>query len=352
MDETRADLMAIGDFSRATGLSVSTLRFYAESDLLRPAWVNPDSGYRYYEPDQLRQARLIGRLRAVDIPLPVVAEILGDPSSPRSSELIDSHWVSLEARMARAKAVLVSIHALINEQESVTMTMTTVDSAELKAACQQVQWAIYAGADAPPISGVLFALEDSVLRLAATNRSALAVANVPARGSGEGMGVTASGDLVRTLAIELPNEGSASVELGTDRVTVTSGGQEWSGAPLPADFPDYAPLVPSAATWEAVVESDNLSAALERLNNERFIRMTVSSDGLKVASTGGEDREQIEATVKGEGALSIGFDPALLAAAARSVGGQLQIWFGGPTAPVLLDAEGSSFAVVMPVRLG
>jgi DNA-binding transcriptional MerR regulator len=40
--------LTVGDFSRATHLSVKTLRHYHQVGLLQPATVNPDTGYRYY----------------------------------------------------------------------------------------------------------------------------------------------------------------------------------------------------------------------------------------------------------------------------------------------------------------
>ena len=42
--------MQIGRFARLTGLTVKALRHYDEIGLLRPAGVDPESGYRSYEP--------------------------------------------------------------------------------------------------------------------------------------------------------------------------------------------------------------------------------------------------------------------------------------------------------------
>ena len=56
------ELMTIGAFARACGLTASALRFYADSALLRPAVVDDVSGYRYYAPDQVAHATLIRQL--------------------------------------------------------------------------------------------------------------------------------------------------------------------------------------------------------------------------------------------------------------------------------------------------
>ena len=53
------DLLSLGAFSLFSGLSINALRHYDEVDLLRPASVDPATGYRRYQPGQIRQARLI-----------------------------------------------------------------------------------------------------------------------------------------------------------------------------------------------------------------------------------------------------------------------------------------------------
>ncbi|WJJ11434.1 MerR family DNA-binding transcriptional regulator [Prescottella equi] len=42
------DLVTIGVFARACGLTPSALRFYDDSGLLSPAHIDPVTGYRYY----------------------------------------------------------------------------------------------------------------------------------------------------------------------------------------------------------------------------------------------------------------------------------------------------------------
>ena len=57
--------MTIGEFGRESGLSAKALRMYDELGLLRPAYVDPFSGYRFYEPEQLERARLVVWLNPV-----------------------------------------------------------------------------------------------------------------------------------------------------------------------------------------------------------------------------------------------------------------------------------------------
>jgi DNA-binding transcriptional MerR regulator len=76
MDPKRHKLLSIGDFVQASRLSRKALRLYDERHLLRPAYTDPDSGYRYYQPDQLVTARLIRELRQIEMPLSIIQQVL------------------------------------------------------------------------------------------------------------------------------------------------------------------------------------------------------------------------------------------------------------------------------------
>jgi DNA-binding transcriptional MerR regulator/effector-binding domain-containing protein len=69
-------LYSIGEFSRITGLSVKTLRFYHEKGLLVPVSVDDASGYRSYDSRTIDKARVIMRLRKMEFSLEDIAAIL------------------------------------------------------------------------------------------------------------------------------------------------------------------------------------------------------------------------------------------------------------------------------------
>ncbi len=92
-DAATVMLMPIGRFARASRLSVKSLRNYDESGLLPAAFVDPQSGYRYYRLEQLARADAIRSLRMVDMPLPLIAETL-DGEDPE--QVLMSHLVALE----------------------------------------------------------------------------------------------------------------------------------------------------------------------------------------------------------------------------------------------------------------
>ena len=79
-------LLRIGDFSRASSLSVKTLRAYHEAGLLEPAEVDPQTGYRSYSVAQLTDAAIIRRLRQLDLPLEAVKQVPRRPRPGRHQE--------------------------------------------------------------------------------------------------------------------------------------------------------------------------------------------------------------------------------------------------------------------------
>lgn len=74
-------LLPIGAFSNATQLSAKALRLYAEHGILLPTRIDSETGYRYYRPEQVREARLVRLLRALDLSLAQIAELMAKPTA-------------------------------------------------------------------------------------------------------------------------------------------------------------------------------------------------------------------------------------------------------------------------------
>ena len=66
----------IGDFSRISGISVKTLRYYQEYGILNPSFVDETTGYRYYDETVLEKARIIHSLKDLDFSLNEIKEII------------------------------------------------------------------------------------------------------------------------------------------------------------------------------------------------------------------------------------------------------------------------------------
>ncbi|GLW74423.1 MerR family transcriptional regulator [Kitasatospora phosalacinea] len=97
-------LLTTGEFARRGLLSPKALRLYDRQGLLPPDRIDPDSGYRYYRPERLATARLIVRLRGLDMPLATVAEVLALPG-PAAAERIAAYWAAVERRTASQRTL-------------------------------------------------------------------------------------------------------------------------------------------------------------------------------------------------------------------------------------------------------
>lgn len=110
------ELLPIGRFARLAGLSIGALRHYDRHGLLVPVAVNPETGYRSYARRQLDDARLIARLRDLDLPLPEIRALLSEGSAARAARL-QLHRARLQARADRLHRIL---HQLSQEAPMTT----------------------------------------------------------------------------------------------------------------------------------------------------------------------------------------------------------------------------------------
>jgi DNA-binding transcriptional MerR regulator len=105
--------LAIGDFSRATHLSVKTLRHYHRLGLLIPAEVDPDSSYRRYGTEQIPTAQVIRRFRDVDMPLDQIGAVLDAPDVAARNALIADHLARLEEGLAQTQEAVASLRGFL-----------------------------------------------------------------------------------------------------------------------------------------------------------------------------------------------------------------------------------------------
>jgi DNA-binding transcriptional MerR regulator len=118
------DQMSIGEFATRSRLSAKALRLYDEQGLLPPARVDEDSGYRFYEPDQLRQARLIAVLRQLHFSLAEIKAIL--PLEPgEAAERVRGLWAAVESKHSSLRALATYVIDELSGKRSVVYEVKT-----------------------------------------------------------------------------------------------------------------------------------------------------------------------------------------------------------------------------------
>jgi DNA-binding transcriptional MerR regulator/effector-binding domain-containing protein len=109
-----ASSLPIGDFSRATHMSIKTLRHYHRVGLLEPADVDQFTGHRRYTTEQIPTAQVIRRFRELDMPIEQIRGILTAPDLASRNELIGAHLGALEEGLARTQSAVAGLRDLLD----------------------------------------------------------------------------------------------------------------------------------------------------------------------------------------------------------------------------------------------
>ncbi|MEU4378346.1 MerR family transcriptional regulator [Micromonospora echinofusca] len=357
-------MRSIGELARASGLTVSALRFYDSAGVLAPALVDPVTGYRWYTGDQVAPARLVAGLRRVGMPVAEIAAALRvEPAQVH--RLLDAHLRRLEDGLADARRELSRIRTLIDAGERPTATSLVLSRVDLAAAVDAVRFAVGADPELPMLCGVLIESDADGLRLVATDRHRLAVTRAGARVDGPAVRVLAPVafvDEARALLDAAAEDVAAEAVLTVagDTVSVTVAGRAVDAAALPYDFPDHRRLLRPAAdggpAHRLTIDADALRAALTSADAPVVTRR---HDGVPLAVTvlGPDGRGGVRLLGADEltgDALRVGVNGGYLLQALDAAGrGQLLLELDGPIAPLAVRRpdDVDVFSILMPIRL-
>jgi DNA-binding transcriptional MerR regulator len=117
-------VFSIGDFSKITGLTVKTLRYYHEQGLLVPTHVDAQTGYRYYDRSRVETARVIAHLRSLDLSIDEVRTILREAVEDADLRpVLMRKQALLESQIKRDRDIVRSIHAFLAQAEEIERIM-------------------------------------------------------------------------------------------------------------------------------------------------------------------------------------------------------------------------------------
>lgn len=89
-------MFKIGEFSKLTGLSIATLRYYDNAGLLIPE-IKSDNGYRYYSKYQLLQSQFINNMKDIDLSLNEIIKLMNNSDPNVILPIISKAKKKLEA---------------------------------------------------------------------------------------------------------------------------------------------------------------------------------------------------------------------------------------------------------------
>lgn len=125
--------MHIKKFAKLTGVSVRTLHYYDEIELLKPSFVDEQNGYRFYDETSLMRMQQILFYRELDFPLKDIQMILSSPDYDKQNALKEQRHL-LMLKKERLERL---ISALDSAMKGEKITMKAFDNSEFEAQREQ-----------------------------------------------------------------------------------------------------------------------------------------------------------------------------------------------------------------------
>lgn len=341
---TTSELMTIGAFARATGLTPGSLRFYADSSLLPPAWVDESTGYRYYAPEQVEQAVTIRRLREIDMPLDKVSRVLAGDTTH-----IDEHVNTLVDDAHRARQAAAHIRAALHIEKGTTMM--TLNGPVFANAVEQILTATAHDPDHPVLAGVYLEAQDDILTLTATDRFRLSTRTMQvAQEFSSTWSALIDGDDLRSALTAVRQQHRVNLSIGPSGVDFQPADRHCRT--LQEEFPDYRSMLNSlpAVSTRVVLSKTALQRSIENQEN-KYLTVAVGEDRVRVSAPGSTVHSDIEATITGA-PVDLAFEvTTLYPAVASALGPDVMIDISGTDMPVVVRSadNGDLTTLAMPV---
>jgi DNA-binding transcriptional MerR regulator len=115
-------VLSIGEFSKITGLTVKTLRFYHDKGVLVPAWIDEQTGYRYYAQQQIDKGRIITQLRGLEFSLEQIIEMFAEcHDDARILDYLEAHKKQIEEKVRQYRKIAGSLDKIIHQEREAHM---------------------------------------------------------------------------------------------------------------------------------------------------------------------------------------------------------------------------------------
>ncbi|MDG4810209.1 MerR family transcriptional regulator [Micromonospora sp. WMMD1120] len=154
-------MFTIGDFARFGRVSVRMLRHYDSIGLLRPASVDPHTGYRSYRADQLRRLNRVIALKGLGLTLEQVRAIVDDAvdvTELRGMLRLRRHQLAAQvaADTARLAAVEARLRTIESEGRMTTQDVVLKEIPPVRVAALAAVAPSYQGHDIGPVIQPLY----------------------------------------------------------------------------------------------------------------------------------------------------------------------------------------------------
>ncbi|WP_338233096.1 MerR family transcriptional regulator [Companilactobacillus muriivasis] len=108
---------SIGQLAELFNIKISTLRYYDEVGLLKPAKVNAKTNYRYYSTQEFERLNVIGYLRALDLSVESIKDFFEARDIDKLEEMLKQQKSQVQAQIKVLQNVEQRIDARIGQVE-------------------------------------------------------------------------------------------------------------------------------------------------------------------------------------------------------------------------------------------
>ena len=115
-------MKTVKEVSELTGISIRTLRYYDEIDLLKPAKVT-EAGYRLYDESSLKKLRQIMFFRELEVPLSEIKAIMKNSESD-NRKILETQKMMLEMKRNRLNGIIELISDVLKDSTGSARNMT------------------------------------------------------------------------------------------------------------------------------------------------------------------------------------------------------------------------------------
>lgn len=136
-------LLTIGQFAAMHGINKKTLMWYDEIGLFRPASVNPENGYRYYDYHQSPVLETILLLRDLNVSIHEIQDFMKDRSAGNLKQLLEEKMADLDKQIAHLQAVRTTLSAHRQNMD----TLLTMDLSEISVVEREERCLVTVGID-------------------------------------------------------------------------------------------------------------------------------------------------------------------------------------------------------------
>lgn len=123
-EDGEAVLLKIGEVADFFQISVKAVRIYEKKGIITPAYIDPESGYRYYTPDQLHQLAALLELKALGFSLDEIKDVMVGGSSK------EALYKAMEEKRRNWENLAIMAQSKMDAIESISERLVTSKEAE------------------------------------------------------------------------------------------------------------------------------------------------------------------------------------------------------------------------------